>query len=171
MLRVASALKATAARAFAFMSPLSSGATTHEPLAAIENLTPVKTVPDELKQLPTKLPMIKTFDASSRCVLLFDLNLIVTGTLCRPVTRAYVQANNSSRCLAVHQMQKCPAIGSSSVLHVPITPLRFCHNTTGLKSAQHTDMYVRLPVHGLQAAQPIPVPCQQPPAPHQGSAQ
>lgn len=43
-----------------------TGATTHQPLAAIENLTPVKTVPDELKQLPSKLPKIRTFDASSR---------------------------------------------------------------------------------------------------------
>lgn len=43
---------------------LVSGASTHAPLAAIENLTPVKTA-DELP-MPTKLPKIKTFDAASR---------------------------------------------------------------------------------------------------------
>jgi hypothetical protein len=43
-----------------------SGATTHVPLAAIENLTPVKTVIDDV--LPTKLPKIKTFDAASRYI-------------------------------------------------------------------------------------------------------
>jgi hypothetical protein len=61
------------ARAFAAMSSVLSGSAIHEPLAAIENLTPVKTVPDELKQLPTKLPKIKTFDAASRCVLVTAL--------------------------------------------------------------------------------------------------
>lgn len=49
--------------------PSFSGSTTHEPLGAIENLTPVKAaVPDDLFKLllPNKLlPKIKTFDASS----------------------------------------------------------------------------------------------------------
>jgi hypothetical protein len=38
------------------------------PLGAIENLTPVKAMPDEeATKLPTNLPKIRTFGASSRC--------------------------------------------------------------------------------------------------------
>lgn len=53
-----------------------SGATTHVPLAAIENLTPVKTVIDDV--LPTKLPKIKTFDAASRYITASKIKLLVT---------------------------------------------------------------------------------------------
>lgn len=46
------------------------------PLAAIENLTPVKTVIDDV--LPTKLPKIKTFDAASRYITASKIKLLVT---------------------------------------------------------------------------------------------
>jgi hypothetical protein len=75
MLRVAPLQHNAVARAFAATSSVLSGSAIHEPLAAIENLTPVKSVPDELKQLPSKLPKIKTFNAASRCVLVAFLCL------------------------------------------------------------------------------------------------
>lgn len=66
MLRGASVHAPVKLHVCAMVATYCVGATTHQPLAAIENLTPVKTVPDELKQLPSKLPKIRTFDASSR---------------------------------------------------------------------------------------------------------
>jgi hypothetical protein len=66
-----------------------TGATVHEPLSAIENLTPVKVVPDDVKQLPINLPKIKTFNASARYVTTFhQLSVISRATRSR-VGRAH----------------------------------------------------------------------------------
>lgn len=67
-----------------------TGAAVHEPLSAIENLTPVKVVPEDVKQLPTKLPKIKTFNASARYVTFSDQSLGINGALRSRLARAHV---------------------------------------------------------------------------------
>lgn len=67
------------------------------PLGAIENLTPVKAMPDEEAKLPTNLPKIRTFGASSRCGGSQILNQDCLEPPPGQVPRSQVQHNNGAR--------------------------------------------------------------------------
>lgn len=161
-----------------------SGATTHVPLAAIENLTPVKTVIDDV--LPTKLPKIKTFDAASRYITASKIKLLVTlhhkrspyGCMHWAQQRQqHQQASPWGLASPAVTLQKAPCTPACISLKVSVyravfwlykqPPAAFPCLCTCLNA-----------VHGahptlltLQAAQPQPLPCQQPHAPYQGPAQ
>lgn len=67
------------------------------PLGAIENLTPVKAMPDEEAKLPTNLPKIRTYGASSRCGGSQILNQDCLKPPPGQVPRSQVQHNNGAR--------------------------------------------------------------------------